>query len=174
MVIVCHIWGCFVNTNQRMGWGTPREAGGNSNTPPPITRLAYGYIHFSAQLSQIPDSTSKRTPGNIVCTASSIAVSTSALISSAVSLAHSTISSSCTVDTIDAEDGSLPARSTIACLSASAEPPCTGVFRSPTNRIHSVSFPSGNHLTRPETVRTLFKFFEAASRLHSCHFRNPV
>ena len=39
----------------------------------------------------MPASTSKRTPGNIVCTASSIALPTSALTSSAVSLAHSTI-----------------------------------------------------------------------------------
>ncbi len=128
-----------MNTNQRMGWGTPREAGGNINTPPPIVGLAQavfffehianhtvsdynvhffivgsppsasvggGFLlsiadgshrvsnHFSAQLSHMPASTSKRTPGNIVCTASSIAVSTSALISSAVSVAHSTISSS--------------------------------------------------------------------------------
>ena len=35
-----------MNTNQRMGWGTPREAGGNINTPPPIVGLAQAGFFF--------------------------------------------------------------------------------------------------------------------------------
>jgi len=46
VVIVCHIWGCFVNTNQRMGWGTPREAGGQHQHPTPIVGLAQAVFFF--------------------------------------------------------------------------------------------------------------------------------
>ena len=35
-----------MNTNQRMGWGTPREAGGTINTPPPIVGLAQAGFFF--------------------------------------------------------------------------------------------------------------------------------
>jgi hypothetical protein len=45
--------------------------------------------------------------------------------------------------------GSLSARSTIACLSASAEPPCTGVLKRAVKRGHSASSPSGSLFSHP-------------------------
>ena len=38
-----------MNTNQRMGWGTPREAGGNINTPPPIVGLAQAVFSITGR-----------------------------------------------------------------------------------------------------------------------------
>jgi len=44
-----------MNTNQRMGWGTPREAGGNINTPPPIVGLAQA-VFLNVEDQRLSDS----------------------------------------------------------------------------------------------------------------------